>query len=354
VRVSIIRLTLVFLVLLTLAACQTTTKKQPTQPQVDDLSLQSPKRQREQVNKAIALLEKGKNQPAKVLLQQVLRFNPTQATALNLTRQLTTPTETLMKTTRYTNYEIKNGDSLGKIARKWLGNSLYFVTLARYNNIENPARLLPGTSIKIPLTEKSDLVIKESRRSSANLKMLAQFISDKSFADGLKRSNSVFITKKHMGDFLKIHQQLLDGFGDYSASLSEKEKMLAEVKVLAKKARNRQQRKQYNRFINQQSLDLYWLEAKFLYADESYFSAAEKLLAARKLGLNLSEETEAFQTQQSLIDKLHEQAIRFYRKHELNKALSYWKLIQQLQPDNALAKKYIGHTQKLLSKLNQY
>ena len=49
-----------------------------------------------------------------------------------------------------TNYIVKEGDTLGKIAEKFYGNAAYYEYLALYNGMENPALIFPGQIITIP------------------------------------------------------------------------------------------------------------------------------------------------------------------------------------------------------------
>jgi len=50
-------------------------------------------------------------------------------------------------------YTIKRNETLSKVARQYLGSSLKFVILARYNDIDVPANLAAGKKIKIPGTK---------------------------------------------------------------------------------------------------------------------------------------------------------------------------------------------------------
>lgn len=49
-----------------------------------------------------------------------------------------------------TNYIVKEGDTLGKIAEMYYGNAAYYEQLALYNHIENPALIFVGQIITIP------------------------------------------------------------------------------------------------------------------------------------------------------------------------------------------------------------
>lgn len=51
-----------------------------------------------------------------------------------------------------TNYVVKEGDTLGKIAEKFYGNAAYYEQLAAYNHIDYCSLIFPGQIITIPKT----------------------------------------------------------------------------------------------------------------------------------------------------------------------------------------------------------
>ncbi len=321
---------------------------------VNDLSLESKSKQKRQVNIAISLLEKGNKPKAKQLISEVLAANPKQKTALVLNQQLELSASDFFKTKRFTTYQVKSGDSLGEIAHKWLGDSLYFVSLAKLNNIKKPALLQPGSKIRIPLTEVSQKLIKEKSRSFANLRLLEQYNVNKEFTKGLKKSNSLFIIKKHYDRLLKKQSILLSGLSKSVVSISDREGMLKKAKRLKSSARNKAQENQFQNFINTHQKKLYLEQSVLLFDDKSYIQSAKKLIQVKKLDKNIKKQTKIFRMEKLIVNKLHEQAIVYYRNHSLNKALSHWQLIKKLQPKNKLAEKYINRTKKLLDKLNSY
>ena len=321
---------------------------------VDDLSLTSIVRQNEQINAAIHLLETGDRSTARRLIDQVLEYNAKHPTANLLHKQLTQSAESIFNTSRQTTYVVKSGDSLGVIAQKWLGNSLYFVTLAKLNNISKPVTLQPGTKIKIPVTEKSEIVVKEQRRSRANIGLIKQYREKKDFYKGLEKSNKLFIVDQDLKKLFHEQQLILDALANASVSLSDRSNMLKQVTSYAKLSRSQQQKSLYQRFLNAQNRLLFLDEAVLLFEDQSYMDAAERLVNAKKLDENMDKETVVFRMEKLLLNKLHEQAVVLYRNHSLKQALDRWSLILQLDPDNELAKKYTERTHKLLKKLNQY
>ncbi|TQV73054.1 LysM peptidoglycan-binding domain-containing protein [Aliikangiella marina] len=352
-RLNSLKFLLCSLFVLVVSGCQLTPKT-GQQARVDDLSLKSVTRQNEQINAAIHLLETGDTGTATIMIDQVLSHNPDHPTAKMLKQQLTQPAAKIFKTNRTTQYKVKQGDTLGKIAQDWLGNSLYFVSIAKLNNIRRPNALQPGKTITIPVTEKSNLVTKERRRSAANINLIRQYREDKRFYKGLDKSNTLFVIDSDIEKLFHEQQLILDALAERSVSLSDRGAMLKRVTEFSENSRNGQQRALYQRFINAQNRLLFLDEAVLLFEDESYSEAATRLINAKKIDAKVDKETQVFRIEKQLLNKLHEQAVVLYRNHALKDALDRWGLILQLDPENQLAQKYSERTNKLLKKLNQY
>lgn len=329
-------------------------EKTPGKPVVEDLQLDSITAQNQEVNKSIQMLEQGDFKQAENLLRKVLKYNNNHSTANLLLDQLTLSAEEIFKTQRTSSYQVKSGDTLGAIAEKWLGNSLYFVSLARLNNIDKPVALPKGFTLKIPVTVTSDLVKKERRRSKANLALLKQYREKKEYYKGLSKANKLFVIETDFENLLHEQQLSLDALAESTVSLSDRTAMIKKLNQLSKQGRNTEQTELYIRFIKAQNRILFLDEAVLLFEDQSYAEAAKKLINAKKIDSKVNKETNVFRMEKLLLNKLHEQAVVLYRNHSLRQALERWGLILQLEPNNELAQKYTQRTNKLLKKLNQH
>jgi tetratricopeptide (TPR) repeat protein len=98
---------------------------------------------------AIALLDRGKPELARTQLECALKLNPDSARAKILIEQLDADPVEYLGRPNYL-YKVQSNDTLSKIARERLGSSLKFYILARYNDIDIPANLAAGQTIKIP------------------------------------------------------------------------------------------------------------------------------------------------------------------------------------------------------------
>lgn len=337
-----------------LSACQMMDGSRKDKAKVADLSMQAKSNQDRQVVRAVRLLETGKQQDAKQLLNEVLLFNPKHDKAVLLNRQLNEPSEKFFGTNKSISYSIKSGDSLGKIAHKWLGESLYFVGLAKLNQITNPSRLERGKTIKIPLIGPAVTIQKQGRRSRANVALLKQYKSGQDFNKGLRKANTLFVLEKDLPGLIHEQQRILDAYAGKSNSINQKRQMLESVTKIAESSRNKEQLGVYQRFIKAQNRTLFLDESQELFAQKQYMQAARKLASAKRLDAKINSKTSVFRMEKLLINKLHEQAVIFYRNHALKKALTRWDLILELQPSHELAQKYKVRANKLIEKLDQY
>ncbi len=88
------------------------------------------------------------------LLRCALDKQPGDARAEMLLAQLDDPTDFFEQQfgSAYTTYTMREGDTLGIIAQRCLGNPMYFIGLALINDLTNPSRVPVGRSIRVPGT----------------------------------------------------------------------------------------------------------------------------------------------------------------------------------------------------------
>lgn len=347
-----LRMMLVLLASWLLFGCQLLNRPADGKIVVDDLQLYSADKQDQAIDIAISRLEQGETQLAREIIDRVLRINKQHPTAQLLVKLLDQPVQKFFKTERLTNYVIKPGDTLGSIADTWLGNSLYFISLAKLNNIEQPTRIKPGNNLRIPVIESSPLVQKEIRRSNANLKLIKNLIEDKDYFQALKKINTLFILKKHTNQLTKLQQQALSGLAQSSVSISDRYSMLEKINQTVKSNPRKSLDKNYKQFVQQQTQNVLLDEFNLLLDDQSFLDSADKLIAAKSYPQKQWQD-ELSHRVELLIEKLHEEAIIYRKNQDFGQAMTRWEKILFIDPDNELAKKYHARTSKLLAKLEQ-
>jgi LysM repeat protein len=98
---------------------------------------------------AIELLESGNEDQASAELQRALQNDPNNKLAQSLLKQIQNdPVATLGRESFP--YRVQPGESLSKIAQRFLGDVHLFYVLARYNDLRVPKQLQSGQMIKVP------------------------------------------------------------------------------------------------------------------------------------------------------------------------------------------------------------
>jgi Tfp pilus assembly protein PilF len=103
------------------------------------------------IQHALELLQNGDSHGADVELHAYLKAAPGNKSALYLVAQIETPLSTLFTRENFT-VKVARDETLASLARTYLGNSLAFYGLARYNEIAVPSKVGEGQSIRIPKT----------------------------------------------------------------------------------------------------------------------------------------------------------------------------------------------------------
>ncbi len=95
------------------------------------------------------LLEAGNEDPARTELQRALQLDPANKLALNLQRQMTEDPITTLGRESFP-YVVRSGDTMSRIAGRFLGDIYAFHILARYNNVKVPRQVGEGQTLRIP------------------------------------------------------------------------------------------------------------------------------------------------------------------------------------------------------------
>jgi tetratricopeptide (TPR) repeat protein len=99
--------------------------------------------------KGLEALQHGDEDTARPLLQQALVLEPNHKNAAVLLSQLGADPVAMLGKEKFS-YKVQPGDTLSRIARRFLGEPLKFYVLARYNKIPISDRLEAGQVIDIP------------------------------------------------------------------------------------------------------------------------------------------------------------------------------------------------------------
>jgi tetratricopeptide (TPR) repeat protein len=108
----------------------------------------------ERLQLAIGLLQQGDPARARLELTIYLAQVPDSRPARTLLAQIDTPLTTLFPAESFT-VQLGRNETLSSLAELYLGDAYRWYGLARYNGIQNPAKVLAGQTIRIPKTAQS-------------------------------------------------------------------------------------------------------------------------------------------------------------------------------------------------------
>ena len=109
---------------------------------------------RERFQLAISQLQQGDSIHAAVELKAYLAEVPNSMPAKTMLAQIETPLDVLYPADSFT-VQLGRDETLSSLSGVYLGDVLGFYGLARYNNIENPSRVVAGQNVKIPRTPQT-------------------------------------------------------------------------------------------------------------------------------------------------------------------------------------------------------
>lgn len=98
---------------------------------------------------AVEMLELGHEEPALAEIRRALQADPANRLAQSLLKQVETDPQVLLGREHFI-YRVQPGESLSRIAGRFLNDVHLFYALARYNDIKVPRQLQGGQAIKVP------------------------------------------------------------------------------------------------------------------------------------------------------------------------------------------------------------
>lgn len=310
----------------------------------------------ERLSKAIKNLELGNSEIAKVELEAYLSSTPRSKIAKQLLHQIKTPVEQLYPDAFF-EVDIEYGESLSTLSEKYLGSSLAFYSLALYNDIDQPQRVIVGQTIKIPKTESSarirDQVLKQKDADSQDVVPESE-IADETVVDTAEETEETIekieetpeespqpeaLTSEQIAQLieqLNEQQNFIESYDKltYLDSIGEGD-VLSEALRLNTLAGYADQIKALHpeeaSNIFENLADIYanngdeiqqylMLEKAVQISDASDISASE--LESKK---------------QELVEKYHRNASSHFRKQELDLAIQSWDAVLAIAPEHANA-----------------
>lgn len=292
---------------------------------------------------ALKLLEAGQSSKAKRLLESVSKNDANYTSAQRLLAQINeSPVKRYGKQSFL--YKVKAGDTFGKLAQEFLGNSLEFYGLARYNKINNPRSLRIGQIIKIP-GKKQATPRPPTKKPNTALTDINQQLRQGDYKKALQMLNQ---ETRSPGDFKKYRLLFLEAESQLMASVSNQKEAATAIAFIDSLKKNRyltpiQRTRQSIEYL---SLLYRAQNALFLDKIENAYDYFQKALKIEVKPHQLSKEI-----QTELSEKMHHKAVLYYRSQDLERAIHLWDRILKINPDHESAKAYWTRATKLNAQL---
>jgi tetratricopeptide (TPR) repeat protein len=287
------------------------------------------------VSQIVSMLQKGQEQTAKFALEQLLRGQPNNKLAKKLLNQITVDPIKLYGSNSI-NYTIKSGDSLGKLAAKYIGDSMDFYGLARYNKIKDPRKIMIGKTIKIPIKAKkvttsryqTDLVA--AKKLNKPLAIIKVLLSKKSA-----------FSKTELKLFEQEFKRYFAG-SDKAPDFAGKRNALKGLSSVKSKSKYKR------RLINYADYLDYLIRANEQLKVNENLQAYDIYLKA----FNLKQKANSLDTyiNGQLTERIHRKAIIYFRDQELERAIHLWDKILKINSHEP-SKKYRARATRLTTKL---
>ncbi len=371
IRDSIIRLVLPAIMISLLLGCKMTPKPSTTVDKsnaaASQYQVQPGLTPRQRFAKALQFLATGKASEARAELHAYLKAIPQSSSAEDLLRQINTPGNLYFPEQSF-DVQLTSGQSLSTLAHQYLGSTLKFYALAKYNGIDDPSRVNIGQTIKIPHTKQASnvrqnlLANKQAADSQPGPSQPAVAIKQT-----IKPTPQAILqeTPNAPADMQATPDELIASItnhnkkGDYAAAMSDLNalqgfgELTEESRQPAITALLGDANQQHAKLPARAAADYAQVAALELQNNQD-MSAFVHLKKAQQLAPKDEEIGRDYrQLQKQLADKYHREASSAFRRQQLDIAITKWDKVLEIDPDFSSAKLYREQALELKAKLQK-
>jgi tetratricopeptide (TPR) repeat protein len=293
-------------------------------------------------------LQDGDEDTARPLLQQALVLEPGHKNAAILLSQMGVDPIAVLGKENFS-YKVQPGDTLSRIARRFLGEPLKFYVLARYNGIRSSDRLEAGQVINIPGKKppagKPPPAVAAEQPAAPDISQLKlaearKLYGEERFAEAvnlLERAHPEGAANAEFNDFL------LTAYLAYARKLSDAGQFGEAGKILSKASAaypgNERLRKQSEHMNAAHHAEQAYREGNQLLSDghlpQAYASFTRTLkLAPEHAGAKAA----IARIRPQLVETYYADSVRARRRQHFSEALQSLDKLLEIDPDHELAK----------------
>ena len=297
------------------------------------------------LNQAIALLGKGKKEQAREKLYQVLAKDPDNANAFAFLEQIDIDPN-LYFGDQYFEYQARRGDSMTRIADRFLKDHLKFYILSRYSGIENPASLVRGQVVRIPIQYKPQVTAKvrntNSSAENADIKRAQSLLAQGLFVDAIQYLETV---KSNPGSGSRLTALLEKAYAREAERLEDSGELESAIMLYKKAAKTASDRTAYSAQIAHLSDQLKAIDLQRLAS--LHLKSGQLDIAMKNIqdSLELMPDSDVSKSlyqriRANLVSEYHEQALELFNEDRFEPALALWQKALALDPTHLLSKTY--------------
>jgi tetratricopeptide (TPR) repeat protein len=292
----------------------------------------------QRIEEGKAALGRGAPGEARRRFLAALALDPSNPTAQEALRNEAREMDTV-------NHAVRQGDTLASLAQQYYGDSARAEVIADVNNLGLNARLAPGRTIKIP--EIPGVAFRAPGRTEA-VAALPPLVLPPAPPPGAEATPPPPAPPAPVAlpPPPPERSPLLVGAEDalqkrqYTAALTDLDRYLSQNPSSAEG-------------INLKKQALYGF-GKTQYDQKNYDGAYRSLTELAKLTPSYEDSSALIQdSRKRMIESHYSQGIRLYREEKLREAIAEWRIVLELDPQHANAKKNIEQSEKLLKGLEE-
>jgi tetratricopeptide (TPR) repeat protein len=293
----------------------------------------------QRIDEGRAALARGAYVEARRRFLAALALDPTNTTAQEALRNEARAMDTV-------NHTVRGGDTLASLAQQYYGDSARAEVIADSNGLALNTRLTPGRTIKVP--EIPGVPFRPPGRTEgvAALPPLMPPPAAAPTPAPPGAAEAAIPPPPPPAPPPPARSVLLAGAENalqkrqYTAALSDIDRFLAQNPGNAEGLAVRKQA-------------LYGV-AKSQFEGKNYDGAYRSLSELAKVAPGYEDSSTLIQeSRRRMIDQHYSQGIRFYREEKLKEAIAEWRIVLELDPQHANAKKNIEQSEKLLKGLEE-
>jgi tetratricopeptide (TPR) repeat protein len=302
---------------------------------------------RELFLRGLDALQDGDEDKARPLLQQAIVLEPGHKNAAILLSQLGVDPVAMLGKEKFS-YKVQPGDTLSRIARRFLGEPLKFYVLARYNGIRSADRLEAGQVIDIPgkkppAGKTPAPVVEQSAVPDISQLKLAEarkLYGEERYADAI---NLLERAHAEAGENAELSEFLLTAYLAYAKKLGDAGQSAEASKILSRASAafpgNERLRKQSEHMNAAHHADQAYREGNQLLSDGQLSQAYASFTRTLKLAPEHAGAKAAIaKIRPQLVETYYTDYVRARRRQHFSEALQSLDKLLEIDPGHELAK----------------